>query len=184
MRTLVALLGTAVLLLTGCGTAPRQAPTAASTAPPPTTVTFRTPTGFRSAHDYTILVPLTPHGDAQWRVPSGEPEGLDVIFVESYVLSADSDRWSDARKRRQIHDWAGKVHATRASEPTRATVAGLPAYQQRINQPDGDDTLRYDATFVFTGRFLVQVGCQWDQHPTLIRTACRQVLATLTIGAV
>ena len=176
-----------VLLLAGCGGQPRPAQTTSAASsdavPRPTTVTFATPSGFHRTDAYTISVPLTPHRDSQWRVPDGEPAGLDVIFVNSYVLRADSDDWSDARKRRQLRDWADAVHARHASAPTRTTVDDRPGYRQRIEQPDGGGVLRYDATFVFTGRSVVQVGCQWDRHRALMRTACRRVLATLTIGA-
>jgi hypothetical protein len=176
----------AVLAVAGCGRAPHPTRSAAPSPPvTPIVVTFTTPDGFVAAHDYTILAPLTPHHDTQWRVPgSAAGTGLDVLFVNSYVLDRGVGGESDGQLRDRIAGYAQLVHASQATTPSTATVAGLPAYQQHIEQPYGSTTLRYDTTFVFTDRYLVQVGCQWDQQRQAIGTACRTVLDTLRIGAV
>lgn len=177
----------AVLAVAGCG---RLLPhlrgvlPAASPPVPPAVVTFTTPDGFVEATHYQILVPLTPHHDTQWRVPAGEPAGLDVLFVNSYVLDASVDGESDAQLRARIAGYARQVKASQATTPSTTTVAGRTAYQQHLEQPDGHRTLHYDTTYVFTDRYLVQVGCQWDRHRQAVQTACRTVLATLRIGAV
>jgi hypothetical protein len=177
----------AVTAVAACRVVPpagRSAP-AASAPPAPIAVTFTTPDGFVPAGNYTILVPLTPHRETQWRVPgSTAGTGLDVLFVNSYVLDRGVDGESDAQLRARVAGYARQVHAVRASTPTTATVAGYTGYQQQIEQPYDGGTLHYDSTFVFTDRYLVQVGCQWDQQRQAVDTACRTVLATLRIGAV
>jgi hypothetical protein len=177
----------AVLLAAGCGRAlPRPPGTSPAASPPatPVVVTFTTPDGFVATSAYTILVPLTPHHDTQWRVPSGSPAGLDVLFVNSYVLDRGVDTDSPTRLLARIAGYARQVKATRATTPSTTTVDGRTAYQQHIEQPDADRTLHYDTTYIFTDRYLVQVGCQWDHHQQTIQTACQKILNTLEIGAV
>jgi len=150
----------------------------------PISVDFRTPKGFSAATDYMILVPLTPNLRSQWRVPSGT-NGYDVIFVNSYVLPRDTHGWSRSRLIEQVRGYARQVHARNPDAAVGVTtVAGLPAYQQRVDQPDASDTLHYDATFVFFDQYLVQVGCQWRHRRSVVTTGCRTVLATLRIGDV
>lgn len=183
LRTLAAFV--LLLLVAGCGPSRAAGSPAGDTgAPPiPISVTFRTPGGFHEATGYAILVPLTEHRTTEWRVPAG-PDGLDVIFVNSYVLPEDTGGWSDARRRAEVGRYAELVRARAPRPPTTTTVAGYRAYQQHVDQPDGRATLHYDATYVFTGTFLVQVGCQYDTRKALIRRACAGLLPTLRIGAV
>lgn len=181
VRILVAIVG--LLLVAGCAPPRASGHPVASGPPIPISVTFRTPAGFHSSDAYAIVVPLTEHRSTQWRVPSG-PDGLDVIFVNSYVLPDDTDGWSDARRRAEVTRYAELVEARSPRRPSTATVAGRRAYQQHIDQPDGSGTLHYDTTYVFTGTFLVQVGCQYDRRRALIERACAALLPTLRIGAV
>jgi hypothetical protein len=177
----------AVLVAAGCGrVAPRAHGSSPAPSPPvtPVVVTFTTPSGFVPTSGYAILVPLTPHHDTQWRVPSTAPTGLDVLFVNSYVLDRGVDGESDTQLRDLIAGYAKQVKATQATTPTTTTVAGRTAYQQHIEQPDGSHTLHYDTTYIFTDRYLVQLGCQWDQQQQPIQTACHTILDTLKIGAV
>jgi hypothetical protein len=174
-----------VWLVAGCGAGGHGRPAGGSSVPAdPMPVSFRTPQGFEATRAYRILVPLGAHRETQWRVPAGT-QGLDVIFVNSYVLDHDTDGWSTSRLTAQVRDYATTVAARRPAAPvTATTVAGLPAYQQHIDQPDGSRTLHYDATYVFLDQFLVQVGCQWRHDRPTIEAGCRRVLSTLVIGAV
>lgn len=181
VRILVAIVG--LLLVAGCAPSHASGHPAAGGPPIPISVTFRTPAGFHASTAYAIVVPLTAHRSTEWRVPSG-PDGLDVIFVNSYVLPDDTDGWSDARRRAEVSRYAELVDARAPRRPGTATVAGHRAYQQHIDQPYRSGTLHYDTTYVFTGTFLVQVGCQYDTRRALIERACTALLPTLRIGAV
>lgn len=172
----VAFLALAVLV-GGCSS-PKTTPRAAPPPREPVPVTFDVPPGFAFTTNYRILVPLHPLRETRWVVPAGT-QGFDVIAVTSYVLDADvaADRFPDA-----LSGYADKVAATSVTSPVPTTVDDYPALQQTVVQPSSSGPLTYDATFVFAGPNLVQVICQYDGRPDMIKTACSTVLDTLHIG--
>jgi hypothetical protein len=141
-------------------------------------VTFDVPTGFAFVTGYRILARLHRLGETRWVVPTGT-QGLDVIAVTSYVLDDDiaEDRFPEA-----LRGYADQVAATSVTTPVPTTVADYPALQQTVVQPSSTGPLTYDATFVFAGPNLIQVICQYDARPDMIKAACSTVLDTLHIG--
>lgn len=170
-------------LLVGCsaGRSGTSEPPAGPTTPSePVPVEFDVPSGFTDTDDYRIAVPLHPVRTTRWVVPAGT-RGLDVIAVTSYLLDADVSVEPEDRFPARIAGYADKVAAISSTPPVRTTVAGHPAWQQRIVQPGESAPFRYDATFVFAGHFMVQVLCQYDQRPEQIGAACQEVLDTLRL---
>ncbi|MEO3744078.1 hypothetical protein [Plantactinospora sp. B5E13] len=169
--------------LLGCSagrSGPPEPPAEPTTPSEPVPVEFDVPSGFTDTDDYRIAVPLHPVRTTRWVVPAGT-RGLDVIAVTSYLLDADVSVEPDDRFPARLAGYADKVAAISATPPVRTTVAGHPAWQQSIVQPDDREPFRYDATFVFAGHFMVQVICQYDQRPEQISAACQEVLDTLRL---
>jgi hypothetical protein len=129
---------------------------------------------------YQILVPLYTGGVSEWRRPA-DARGLDVIGVTSYLMDDDVTEASDDALVGRIEGYARKVgaHAVSPPERSRDPVAGLPAWQQTVEQPGPAGTYRYMATYVFDGWALIQVMCQYAGRAEQIAAACRKVLDTL-----
>lgn len=181
----LALIGVLVLAGNGLGVlvSSRVLSRAAALVNRPLAVTFRIPPGFvEDDVDFKLVVPLYKEVKTRWVRPTDEPPGLDVIFVNSYVTGRD-EPGSPEGVRERIGAYDRQVSAVEATRPVRTQVDRMAAWTQDVYQPIPGTTgfAVYQSTYLFTGQYLVQVGCQWNLEKTEVMSGCRVVLNTLRI---
>jgi hypothetical protein len=149
-------------------------------------VGFTRPAGFEVATGYKVSIPLESTDQEQPQlqtiVPTGTAGGYDVISIITYRLDIDTGTAAPASLRSRVNGYAPRVHATEASTPVSTTVGGHPAWSQSVTQPGGPPGgYTYDTVYIFDAWFLVQVMCQYEDHPDSIHQACTDVLASLDL---
>jgi hypothetical protein len=187
------LIGVALVLLFGVLSGCRQAPvdpgfgvpgpdkTSAAT---PLRVDFTVPAGWIEAYNYGTGNDLYPAPYATFLIPADAKEdrdNLEVLVVISYLMDADVTGDSDAELISRIKGYATQVKSA-VTEPVRTTVSGMPAFAMPLNEPRKDGGFyTYNATYILSGRHLVQIMCQWDKQKALVDTACAALLTSVKV---
>jgi hypothetical protein len=189
----MSLLCAAVLLtlgaLSGCRQAPIdpgfRVPSPDETAPPaPARVDFTVPAGFVEAYNYQTGNDLHPVPYATFLIPIGadtDLNNLEVLSIVSYLMDADVMGASDADLVNRVKGYATQVNSN-VTEPVKTTVSGLTAFTMPIKEPmQGGGFYTYDATYIFSGRHLVQIMCQWEKQEAVVDAACASLLASIRV---
>ncbi len=188
---LCVVLALALGVLSGCRQAPLdpgfhvpgpdETPAAA-----PLRVDFTVPAGWIETYNYSTGNDLYPAPHATFLIPVAaleDPDNLEVLVVISYLTDTDVTGESDAELVSRVKGYATQVKSA-LTEPVKTNVSGMPAFAMPLKEPRRDGGFyTYDATYILSGRHLVQVMCQWDKLKAEVDTACASLLASVKVDA-
>lgn len=107
----------------------------------------------------------------------------DVIYVTSYLLPEDRVPENHSQMVPYVEEY-NEVSANEIEDTvtTPSLVHGYQGVFRYAEVRDSQDAKAYQRNyFVFDGRLMLHLSCQWQAHQEEIKTACQQIASQLSI---
>lgn len=166
---------------TGAGKAPTpSASTSGATVPPDiTAVRYKIPKGFVVNDAYRPVTPLEAKRVSHFFPLATARTGRDVLSLSLYTLPADHLVDTAAAQLARVKAYNVKTKARLYSKIMSTTLSGRPALNEIASEPGG---YTYNTWFLFGGRHLLQLTCQWDKQPKKISPGCTALLQSVVVS--
>jgi hypothetical protein len=142
-------------------------------------VKYRIPAGFVENDTYQPLTPLESKRVSHFFPLATARNGRDVLSLTLYTLPAPHLVDTAANQLARINGYNRKTDATLYGKITQTSIAGLPAYTEVAEEPGG---YTYGAFYVFGGKHLLQIVCQYSKQPKKVTTGCTSLIQSVVIG--
>ena len=142
---------------------------------------FDVPDGFVENTDAELPKPLSDNYTLRLFAMQGV-ETDETVFIASYVIDTDTTDLSKEDLIKLVGDFDEQIGNKDDGKAYTSLANGRSGVHKYILEPleeGSGEHLKYNAEFFFEGNHLVEVGCQFEDEPDKVETACQTVLQNL-----
>lgn len=141
-------------------------------------VEYDIPSGFDTDSASEIQTELEPKYNDYYMRMSGV-DTYEELFVVSYLLDYDSSDKSSSELTSAVSEYGDQAGKTSDDEPQSTEELGFDAVTDHIVADGSDTKVEYDATYIFDGYYMIEVGCQYDAETETVTNACPELIDSL-----